>query len=586
MRAEMTSISKLRLLALIAVLALVAAACGGGSGEDDDTEVDDATESTDEEAAEDGADEGTDDEAMAEEEPTDEESTDDEGTEDEGASGGDEVLVFGTTEMPSTIDPADVYEKFASDVLFNTTNRLVEFEPGAGDIGPGLATSWEVSEDGLTYTFDLREGVVFQDGSEMTSEDVVWSLNRSLNINHPDGASFLISGITSIEAPDDLTVVITIEEANSTFLSRLNYTVGTILPSDSDVYQAPEERLEAEGEDEAAAETLLEEAESFLTQDAIVGTGPYEMTDYQPGVSMTLERFDDYWGEAPQIGTVRVQFFESTTQMRNALAAGEIDMAVNDLDPTETASLEGEEGIQIATDAGGRTSYMVVDVTQAPFDDPAVRRAIATTINRERIVEEAFEGQASPLFSMIPENFDVSMDFISDIEVEIEPESPIEFELWYPADRYTNQAEVAEIIARSLNESGLFNVTTNTSEWATEYSTQLNTGAYGIYLLGWYPDYLDPDDYIEPFYDSEKTFIGFYGSEEMDALITAEQQAEVGSDERAEIFADIQELAAQDMPFIPLYSEGQEAYYNERVTGVEETLGAAQQTWFYVLGLN
>lgn len=576
--------SWLRMLALIAVLAMLAAACGGSdSGEDGDGEDTDATEEadagTDEESEED-----TEEPAEDTEEPAEETEDAEDGEEE--APAGDNTLVFGTTEMPSTIDPADVYEKLASDILFNTTNRLVEFDPATNDIGPGLAESWEVSEDGLTYTFTLREGVVFQDGSDMTSEDVVWSLNRSLNIGHPDGASFLISSIESIEAPDDTTVVITISEPNSTFLARLNYTVATILPSDSDVYAAPDAPLEAPSDDDAGAETLLEEAEGFLTQDAIVGTGPYEMTDYQPGVSMTLEAFGDYWGDAPAIDTVRIQFFESTTQMRNALAAGEIDMAVNDLDPTETASLEGEEGIEILSNEGGRTSYIVVDVTQPPFDDPAVRRAVAATIDRQRIVDEAFEGQAQPLFSMIPGNFDVSADYISDIEVDLEVEEPISFELWYPADRYTNQADVAEIIARSLNESGLFNVTTNTSEWATEYSTHLNDGAYPIYLLGWYPDYLDADDYIEPFYHSEKTFIGFYGSEEMDQLITDEQLLEAGTPERAEVFDSIQQLAADDMPFIPLYSEGQEAYFNERVQGVETTLGAAQQTWFFVLSLS
>ena len=574
--------SWLRMLAIIAVLALAAAACGGGESSTEDTADDTASEAEETDAEEPADDADAED---TEEEPADEPTE----TEDDAAEGeptGDNTLVFGTTEQPSTIDPADVYEKLASDILFNTTNRLVEFSAETNEIGPGLAESYDISEDGLTYTFNLREGVVFQDGSEMTSEDVVWSINRSLNIAHPDGASFLIGSITSIEAPDDSTVVITISEPNSTFLARLNYTVATVLPSDSDVYTAPDAKLEAPSDDDAGAETLLDEAESYIVSDQIVGTGPYQMTDYQPGVSMTLERFEDYWGEAPAIDTVRIVFYESTTQMRNALAAGEIDMAVNDLDPTETSSLEGEEGIEILTDAGGRTSYMVVDVTQPPFDDPAVRRAVAATIDRQRIVDEAFEGQASPLFSMIPENFDVSADHISDIEVDLSTDSPIEFELWYPADRYTNQAEVAEIISRSLNESGLFNVTTNTSEWATEYSTHLNDGAYPIYLLGWYPDYLDPDDYIEPFYHSEKTFIGFYGSEEMDSLITAEQEAEPGTPERAEIFDEIQQLAATDMPFIPLYSEGQEAYFNERVQGVEDTLGAAQQTWFYVLSLS
>ncbi len=557
------------LLALIAVLAMVATACGGA----DDTSGDE--DATSEDGSEAPADAGDD------EEPA-EGSEDEEAGGDDEASAGSDLLVFGTTEIPSTIDPADVYEKLASDVLFNTTNRLVEFQPGSDEIGPGLATEWEISEDGLEYVFTLREGVTFQDGSDMTAEDVVWSIERALNINHPDGASFLLAAIESIEATDDLTVTITLSEANSTFLSRLNYTVGTVLPSDSDVYAAPEERLEAADDSDEGAQTLLEEAESFITTDAIVGTGPYEMTDYQPGVSMTLEAFDGYWGEAPAIPTVRIQFFESTTQMRNALAAGEIDMAVNDLDPTETASLEGEEGIEIVSDAGGRTSYIVIDVTQEPFTDPAVRRAFASAIDRERIVEEAFEGQASPLFSMIPESFDVSEDFISEIDETLDGD-PVEFTLWYPADRYTNQESVAEIIARSLNETGQFNVTTDTAEWATEYSTHLNDGAYAAYLLGWYPDYLDPDDYIEPFYDSEDTFIGFYGSEEMDELITAEQQAEVGSPERAEIFSEIQQLAAEDMPFIPLYSEGQEAYFQEGVEGVEDTITAAQQTWFYVL---
>ncbi|WP_370328158.1 ABC transporter substrate-binding protein [Euzebya sp.] len=571
----------LRMLALIAVLALIAAACSGS----DDTGGDDDTDTAGTEAADDAADADADEDA----EPTDDadEATDDDAADDGGDAAGGDVLVFGTTEIPSTIDPADVYEKLASDILFNTTNRLVEFQPGSDEIGPGLATEWDISDDGLTYTFTLREGVTFQDGSEFTAEDVVWSINRALDINHPDGASFLLGGIDTIEATGDYEVTITLTEANSTFLSRLNYTVGTILPSDGDVYTAPDAPVEASDDDEGN-ENQRQAAEEFIVTDAIVGTGPYEMTDYQPGVSMTLESYDGYWGDAPAIDTVRIQFFESTEQMRNALAAGEIDLAFNDLSPAEVAGLEGEEGVEIQSVEGGRTSYIVIDVTQPPFDDPAVRQAIAATIDRQRIVDEVFEGQAQPLYSMIPGTFEVAADYISDIEVDEGslPETPIEFELWYPADRYTNQAQVAETIQRSLNESGLFNITTNTAEWATEYSNQLNTGAYGAYLLGWYPDYLDPDDYIEPFYDSEDTFIGFYASEEMDQLITDEQQAEPGSEERAAIFDEIQQLAAEDMPFIPLYSEGQEAYYNPRVTGVEETLTAAQQTWFYVLGLD
>jgi peptide/nickel transport system substrate-binding protein len=228
----------------------------------------------------------------------------------------------------------------------------------------------------------------------------------------------------------------------------------------------------------------------------------------------------------------------------------------------------------------------VFDVTQEPFTDPAVRRTMAALIDRERIVEEAFQGQAQPLFSMLPESYGASRDYMSDLEPELEGvEDPIEFELWYPADRYTNQAQVAEVITRSLNESGLFNVTTNTAEWATEYSTHLTDGAYGAFLLGWYPDYVDPHSFIEPFYHSQRGLFGYYANDAMDTLIDEAQEVEQGSAERDEIYDEIQQLAAEDMPFIPLYSEGQEAYFDERVQGVEDTLGPAQQTWFYVLSL-
>lgn len=528
------------LVALLALLTLIAAACGTGTT---------ATES--------GA--GEDTEAVAED------------TEAAAADGEASTLVVGATEVPANIDPARVYALFASNVLFNTTNRLVEFQPGTGEIGPGLAEEWEISDDGTTYTFTLRDGVTFHDGSEMTSEDVKWSLERSLNINHPDGASFLIAGIESIETPDDQTVVITIAEENSTFLSRLNYTIASILPSDSDVYPAPDEPLE---------EPSAEEADDFLNNEEIVGTGPYQLTSYTPGESMTLEAFDDFWGEAPAIDTVQIQFFEESAQMKNAMDAGEIDFNYNEFTPAERASLEAAEGINVVEEEGGVIRYVVLDVTQDPYTDPQVRRAMSAAIDRQRIIDEVFEGAGTPLYSMIPGNFEVSADYMSDIEADV-PEGT-EIELWYPLNKYGDtEPDVAETISRSLSEAG-FEVTTQSADWAAEYTNNLNNGTYAAYLLGWYPDYLDPDDYIEPFY-SEDGFVGFYSNPQMEDLIDEEQSQEIGSEERAQTFDEIQQLAAEDMPYIPLYSQGQTAYFQDTVQGVEDTLTPAQQTWYFVL---
>lgn len=550
---RVVSSSKVRWLALIALFALVAAACGGGGGGGGGTESEAPSGSAS---------------APSEEEPT-----------EDAAAGDDGTLVVGTIEKPSTIDPAEVYELMASNLLYNVGDQLVQLELGTGEVAPGVAESWEVSDDAKTYTFKLREGLTFHDGSDLTSEDVKWSLERSININHPESAAFLISGITDIKTPDDTTVEITIAEPNVTFLSRLSYTVATILPSDSDVYTAPDKALGKGGEPPS-----VEEADEFIQGEQIVGSGPYKLTSYSPDTGATLEAFDDYWGEAPLIPTVNLQFFESTAQMTNALRNGEIDVNINDLGPAERAALSNEEGMVVEEGAAGRTRYIVLDVTQEPFDDPEVRRAISANIDRQRIADEVFEGAAEPLFSMVPPSYEVSNgSYIEEATGEV-ADAPVKFDLWYPLNKYGDtEPDVAETIARSLNESGDFDVTTKSSDWAAEFSANLNTGTYGAYLLGWYPDYIDPDDYIEPFYHSEKTFIGFYGDDEMDQLISDEQQ-ETDEAARAEIFDQIQQKAAEDMPYIPLYSELTHAYYAEGICGVEHSMDIALHARWYLIG--
>lgn len=548
-----------RLVAVLAMAAMAATACSGETTTDDDDVVTGETETGDDAAT--GGDTETDDDATAAPD----------------AGGDSDTLVVGTTEKPSTIDPAKGYEKMASDFLFHTTDRLIELEPGTGDAVEGVAESYEISDDALEYTFTLREGVTFQDGSELDSDDVKWSLERSMNMNHPDGASFLIGGIDTIETPDPQTVVITLSEPNVTFLSRLAYTVASILPSDGDTYTAPDGPLGSDGEPPAP-----EEADEFVVGDTIVGSGPYEMTDYSPDQGATFEAWDGYWGEQPAFPTVKVQFFETTAQMANALRNGEIDMNINDFGPAERTALEEAEGISVELGEGGRIRYIVLDVTAAPYDDPEVRQSMSAAIDRQRIIDEVFEGAGQPIYSMVPPAYPASEDFMSDLEVTVD--GPIDIELWYPLNKYGDtEPDVAETIARSMNESGAFNVTTQSADWAAEYASNLSNGTYSAYLLGWYPDYIDPDDYIEPFVHSEKTFLGFYESAEMDEMIEAEQ-AETDLDARAEIFSDIQELMAQDMPLIPLYEESFTSYASSDLTGVENSVDIAGQARWHLIG--
>ncbi len=547
----MTQRAWLRLLALVAVLAMLAAACGdGGTDEPADDEPADETTETE-----------TDDGGDDTEEPADD------GDDTDTAEGSGDIIV-GTTDTVVSLDPAKAYDYYSSNIIQNTAETLVGFAPGETEPSPMLAESVDISDDGLTYTFHLRQGVTFHNGKELTSEDVKFSLERAMNMAHPAGASFLLDPIASIDTPDDATAVITLSEPNATFLARLGYTVATIVPSDGH-YPAPDGPLESD--DEAVADEFV--------QEEIIGTGPYVLAEHRPGESVTLEANPDYWGEAPRNDRVLVRFFETSSQMKLALENGEIDIANRDFSPDEKADLEGNPDIQAIQGEGGRTRFAVFNVLHDVVSDVNVRKAIAAAIDRERIVEDVFNGQVEPLYSMIPPGFEVSKPYFEEYEdadpTEFLPEGgdPIELNLHYGGERYgPTEPSLVQVLERSLEETGLFEVNLVSTEWAqfTEEAWPGEAGQYPFFMLGWNPDFFDPDTYIEPFYLSTG-FLSMYQNPEMDEMIIAQQQ-ETDPDARAQIIDDIQRLAADDPSVIPLFIETPFVYARSNISGVEETM--------------
>lgn len=507
-------------------------------------------------------------------------ATDTGGDDGEGQATGD--IIIGTTETVSTIDPARCYDFGCSTLLRNTTNTLLGFPPGEAEPQPELAAEMpEISEDGLTYTFTLREGVTFHDGSEMTSEDVKFSLERARDIAHPEGAGFLLGGIESIETPEDLTVEITLSEPDVTFASKLAYAVAAILPSDG-AYTAPDEPLDGPSADEA---------DEFINEDELVATGPYQVTDFRESESVTYEAFDEYWGEAPANDRVLTRIFEGDSQLKGALEAGEVDVAFRHLTPQQREDLEGNEDIQVLKGEGAFIRYIVLNPNLEPFDDVNVRKAFAAAIDRQRIIDDVLLGAGEPLYSMVPSLFPSSIPAFQEEYEGQEPsdfiDEPVEFELYYPGARYGDtEPELAQTIQRMAEETDLFTVTPQLSEWA-QFSEQAwpgETGQYPAFLLAWYPDYLDADDYLYPFYHSEKSFLGMYENEQVDSLIEQEQTASApDAPEREEAFKEIQRITADEVPIIPLFEAPQYAYARSNVSGVETTLDAAQQFRFWVI---
>jgi peptide/nickel transport system substrate-binding protein len=537
----------MRLTALLAVLALVVTACGT-----DDEPEDDA-----------GADPGT-------EEPADDDGDGDDATDDdaEPAAGGD--LIVGTTDTVVSIDPAKAYDYASSNILYNVGETLVGFPPGEVEPAPLLAESFEVSDDGLEYTFTLRSGVTFSNGKELTSEDVKFSLERARDMNHPAGAGWLLLGIASIDTPDDLTAVVTLDAPNSTFIPRLAYTVATILPSDG-TYPAPSDVV-----DEEDPEALEAAAEEFVSED-LVGTGPYVVADFREGESVTLEANPNYWGEAPANDRVLIRYLETSSQMKLALESGEIDVAHRDFSPDEHADLEGNADVQVVVGEGGRTRYIVLNPFHDEVSDVNVRRAIAAAIDRDRINEDVFSGSVEPIYSMIPPGYPESQPYFQEYDDQ-EPgdfiDETVSFNLHYGGERYGPwEPSLVQVIERSLEETGLFEVELVSTEWAqfTEEAWPGEDGQYPVFMLGWNPDYIDPDTYIEPFYHVDGFTGSMYANPDMDALVEAEQ-AELDDAARTDIFDEIQRLAADDVVNIPLFQETPYVYAQPNISGLEQTM--------------
>jgi peptide/nickel transport system substrate-binding protein len=496
--------------------------------------------------------------------------------EDNGEQNGDQAageggdIIFGTTDTVVTLDPAKAYDFASSNILFNVGETLVGFPPGEVEPAPMLAEDWEVSDDGLTYTFTIREGVTFSNGHELTSEDVKFSLDRVIDMAHPAGAASMLFVIDSIETPDERTAVINLEAPNSTFLPRLAYTVATIVPSDG-TYPAPGDSIEEEDAEEAE-----QAAEEFVNED-LIGTGPYVVADFSEGESITLEANPDYWGDAPANDRVMIRFFQTSSQMKLALESGEIDVAHRDFSPDEMADLEGNEDVQTISGDGGRTRYIVLNPFFDEVADVDVRRAIAAGIDRDRINEDVFNGIVEPIYSMIPPGYDVSQPYFEEYD-DMEPgdfiDEPVSFSLHYGGERYgPTEPSLVQVIQRSLEETGLFEVELVSTEWAqfTEEAWPGEDGQYPVFMLGWNPDYIDPDTYVEQFYWSEGFVGSMYNDAEMDELVLAEQ-AELDPDARADIFDQIQRKAADDVVNIPLFQEVPYVFARPEISGLEETM--------------
>jgi peptide/nickel transport system substrate-binding protein len=280
--------------------------------------------------------------------------------------------------------------------------------------------------------------------------------------------------------------------------------------------------------------------------------------------------------------------------MKLALQRGEIDMAFRDFTPTELISLGESSGVKVHAGNGVVIRYLVFNPTRAPTNNIAVRKAIAYLMPRQTISTRVYHGFVKPLYSMVPAGLPGHIDAFATMYGRTPSvakaravlknagvTTPVPIDIWWTPSHYGDASadEYAEI-QRALNGSGLFKVTLKSAEWA-QYSAQPGK-RYNAFQLGWFPDYVDGEDYIVPFYQPDNFMANGYNSAKMNRLIKAEYAART-TPARLAVIRAAQVQAAKEVPIIPYWQGKMVAVSRSNVKGIERTLDASFNMRFWLI---
>lgn len=482
-------------------------------------------------------------------------------------------ITIGTTLKLRTLDPADAYEVISGNLLYNLGDRLYTYKLGTTELIPQLATALPtVSPDGLTYTIPLRRGVTFHDSTVFNAEAMAFSLRRFIE-NGGAPSSVLANAVASVAATGEYELTIKLTKPFAAFTPLLAFSgLCAISPK------------------------AYEIGKGKFKPDSFVGTGPYKLVKYGTDF-LLLDTFEQYWGEKPANPGIAIQRFSSSSTLFNAFRTGAIDVAYLSLDPVQINSLQSQaatNGWQLITGDSKTVNYMVLNLKMPPLDHVLVRQALAAIINRSLISDRAVLGQADPIYSLLPKTFDsykpVFKQAYGDGNTSKAKEllrqagysktNPAKIDIWY-ASNSTKRSLVANTIKAFAEREldGVMQIELNSVEAATAYKN-LDKGVYPTFLLDWIGDYLDPDTYIQPFMDcdkgsekegclqgSTKDQGSFYYSDRVNQLIS-KQRKELNPKSRKALFAEIQDILAEDVPFIPLWQDKDYAFAQKGVVGV------------------
>jgi ABC-type transport system substrate-binding protein len=476
----------------------------------------------------------------------------------------------------ATLDPAIGYDWQNWSMIKSIFDGLMDYVPGTTELRPGLAESYEISDDGLTYTFKLRDGVTFHNGREMTAKDVKYSLDR---VTDPEtqspGAGFFgaiegydaaasgeAEGLSGVKVIDDRTVEITLTRPDATFLHVMALNFASVVP---------QEAVEAAGGD-------------FGKEP--VGTGAFKLGEWTIGQRLVFEKFEDHWREGvPYLDQITFEVGQEPIVALLRLQNGEVDVPGDGIPPAKFVEVMNDPAQAERVVEGGQlhTGYITMNTQMPPFDDVKVRQAVNMAINKDRIIQ-IINGRAVPANQPLPPSMPGYTENYEGYQYDIEAAKALLAEAGHPDGFETElfvmntdpNPRIAQAIQQDLKQIGI--------DASIQSLAQANVIAAGgekeqapmIWSGGmaWIADFPDPSNFYGPILGCAGAVPGgwnwsWYCNEELDAMAAeADAMADPAqAEERLGKWSDVYMKVMEDAPWVPVFNEQRYTMKSERMGG-------------------
>ncbi len=502
---------------------------------------------------------------------------------DGGAAEVDSTFVFAASNDPAGLDPAFAQDGETFRVSRQIFEGLVGTEPGTADPAPLLAESWESSEDGMTHTFQLKEGVTFHDGTPFNAEAVCANFDRWYNwtgLAASEALSYYYGKLFRgyVETPDTAVYKSCTPDGDSSVTIELNQPFAGFIPALSlpaFAMQSPTALAEYDADavsGTAEAPELTEYAQAHPT-----GTGPFAFEEWSPGEQLTLVANEDYWGDTGQIERIIFRTIGDPTARRQALESGSID-GYDLVGPADTAALE-EDGYTMVSRPPFTILYLAFNQAIPELQDLKVREALSYAIDKDALISQVLPEGTEKATQFIPPvvngwNPDVTTYEYDPAKAEAllaeagyTAENPLSLTFNYPVNvsrpYMPDPEQIFTVISSQLSEVGV-QITPKTDAWNPDYLDRITgTPDHGIHLLGWTGDYNDTDNFVGVFFGGPSSEWGFDNPE----LFAALQQARgiPNLDDQTALYEDINEMVATFIPGVPLAHPSPTLAFSPRV---------------------